>query len=222
MNNVSQKIEKIELTPIYVPFTEQVRQIMSGGEGGLGMAIGSEESWLGVDAATCKIYSDDGHIEIGEVIAWLPETGVSVYQIIDTIEKFLCSYLIGKSPFVGLVGFTMGATWSLMYPTFSDVIDEIVVKAGKRSEGIYYGFRTFIGRFSIVVQAATFGIIHGITNFDPILDSQLGPAILGIRIHTALVPALFYFLGFLAMWRIYDLKPKKVQEIKLKLVELDI
>ena len=28
----------------------------------------------------------------------------------------------------GLVGFTMGATWSLMYPTFSDVIDEIVVK----------------------------------------------------------------------------------------------
>jgi len=124
--------------------------------------------------------------------------------------------------FAGLVGFTMGATWSLMYPTFSDVIDEIVVKAGKRNEGIYYGFRTFIGRFSIVIQAATFGIIHGITNFDPTLDSQLGPAILGIRIHTALVPALFYFLGFLMMWRIYDLKPKKVQEIKLKLVELDI
>ena len=124
--------------------------------------------------------------------------------------------------FAGLVGFTMGATWSLMYPTFSDVIDEIVVKAGKRSEGIYYGFRTFIGRFSIVIQAATFGIIHGLTQFDPTLDSQFEPAILGIRIHTALVPALFYFLGFLAMWRIYDLKPKKVQEIKLKLVELDI
>lgn len=122
----------------------------------------------------------------------------------------------------GCVGFTMGATWSLMYPTFSDVIDEIVVKAGKRSEGIYYGFRTFVGRFSIVIQAAAFGIVHGLTDFDPTLDSQLGPAILGIQIHTALIPALFYFLGFLAMWRIYDLKPKKVQEIKLKLVELDI
>lgn len=99
MSNIGQKIEKIELTPIYVPFTEQVRQIMSGGEGGLGMAIGSEESWLGVDAAICKIYSDDGKIGVGEVIAWLPETGVSIHQIIDTIEKFLGSYLIGKSPF---------------------------------------------------------------------------------------------------------------------------
>ncbi|MHA1674227.1 MAG: MFS transporter [Promethearchaeota archaeon] len=124
--------------------------------------------------------------------------------------------------FAGLVGFTMGATWSLMYPTFSDVIDEIVVKAKKRSEGIYYGFRTFIGRFSIVVQAATFGIVHTLTKFDPKLTSQPDSALLGIRIHTALVPALFYFLGFLAMWLIYDLKPAKVEKIKMELVELDL
>ncbi len=122
----------------------------------------------------------------------------------------------------GLVGFTMGATWSLMYPTFSDVIDEIVIKAKKRNEGIYYGFRTFIGRFSIVIQASTFGIIHAVTNFDPQLATQPGSAVLGIRIHTALIPALFYFLGFLAMWRIYDLKPAKVEQIKAELVELDL
>ena len=99
MSNIGPKIEKIEITPIYVPFTEQVRQIMSGGEGGLGMAIGSEEPWLGVDAAICKIFSDDGNFGVGEVIAWLPETGVSVQQITDTIEKFLGSHLIGRSPF---------------------------------------------------------------------------------------------------------------------------
>ena len=108
------------------------------------------------------------------------------------------------------------------YPTFSDVIDEIVVKAKKRNEGIYYGFRTFIGRFSIVIQAATFGIVHALTKFDPTLDQQPLSAIMGIRIHTALVPALFYFLGFLAMWRIYDLKPAKVEKIKLELAELEL
>ncbi|MHA1674226.1 MAG: mandelate racemase/muconate lactonizing enzyme family protein, partial [Promethearchaeota archaeon] len=86
-------------TPIYVPFTEQVRQLMGGGEGGLGMAIGADEPWLGVDAAICKISTDDGSVGIGEVITWLPETGVSIPQTIDTIENYLGSYLIGKSPF---------------------------------------------------------------------------------------------------------------------------
>ncbi len=99
MNNQNQKIERIELTSIYVPFTEQVRQLMSGGEGGLGMAIGSDEPWLGVDAAICKIFITDGTFGIGEVITWLPETGVSIPQVIDTIEDYLGSYLIGRSPF---------------------------------------------------------------------------------------------------------------------------
>lgn len=123
-----------------------------------------------------------------------------------------------------LVGFTMGATWSLMYPTFSDVIDELVVKLGKRSEGIFYGFRTFIGRFSIVIQAVTFGLIHYFTNFNPdyIVTPQPASALLGIRIHSAIIPAVFYLLGFLAMWLVYDLTPDKTKEIKMKLEELNL
>jgi len=121
-----------------------------------------------------------------------------------------------------LIGFSMGATWSLIYATFSDVIDEIVIKTGKREEGIYYGFRTFIGRFSIVVQALTFGIIHTLTNFDPTASSQSIQAQWGINIGMFTVPALFYLIGFLFMWRIYDLKPSKVLLNKQKLVELNL
>ncbi len=121
-----------------------------------------------------------------------------------------------------IVGFTMGATWSLMYPTFSDVIDDLVVKMGKRSEGIFYGFRTFIGRFSIVIQAIAFGVIHHFTNFQPEYVYQLPPAALGIRIHTAIIPAAFYLFGFLMMWLVYDLKPEKARLNKIKLAEMNL
>ena len=116
----------------------------------------------------------------------------------------------------------MGATWSLMYPTFSDVIDEIVVKTGYREEGLYYGLRRLFSRLSIVIQALTFGIIHPLTNFNPDSVTQSIPAQWGIMIGMLAIPAIFYMLGFLCMWKIYDLKPKEVQIIKDKLKELDL
>ncbi|MHA1492262.1 MAG: MFS transporter [Promethearchaeota archaeon] len=121
-----------------------------------------------------------------------------------------------------LIGISMGATWSLLYPTFSDVIDDIVIKTGNREEGIYYGFRTFFGRLSIVIQAITFGIIHSLTLFDPAAQNQSIQAQWGINIGMFAVPAFFYFIGFLFMWKIYDLKPKKVENNKKKLIELNL
>lgn len=121
-----------------------------------------------------------------------------------------------------LIGFSMGATWTLLYPTFSDVIDELVVKDKIREEGIYYGFRTFVGRFSIVIQALTFGIIHYTTFFDPTATSQTVLAQWGINIGMFAVPAIFYFLGFILMWKVYDLKPQKVEKNRDLLKELDL
>ena len=121
-----------------------------------------------------------------------------------------------------LIGVSMGATWSLIYPTFSDVIDDIVIKTGNREEGVYYGFRTFFGRLSIVIQAITFGIIHSLTLFDPAAQSQSIQVQWGINIGMFAVPAFFYLIGFLFMWKIYDLKPKKVENNKNKLIELNL
>jgi len=121
-----------------------------------------------------------------------------------------------------LIGFSMGATWSLIYPTFSDVIDEIVVKTGNRDEGHIYGFRTFIGRFSIVIQALTLGIIHPLTSFDPTAPIQTILAQWGINIGMFAVPAIFYFIGFLFMLKVYDLKIDKVLNNKQRLTELNL
>jgi muconate cycloisomerase len=93
------KIEKIELTPIFVPFKTYVTKAMEESEGGLGMAISSEEKWLGGDFVICELFSNTGDIGLGESFIWLPETGISANQIIDSIENGLAKYILGENPF---------------------------------------------------------------------------------------------------------------------------
>ena len=104
-----------------------------------------------------------------------------------------------------------------MYPTFSDVIDEIVVKTGKRNEGIYTGIRTFFGRASNIIGALTIAIVHIATNYVPSAATQEPLAQFGIRIIMALIPMIFYFLAFILMWKVYDLTPEKVKKIQEEL-----
>ncbi|MBN2157006.1 MAG: mandelate racemase/muconate lactonizing enzyme family protein [Candidatus Lokiarchaeota archaeon] len=93
------KISNIEVTPVFVPFIEQVKQAMAESGDGTGTAIGVEEAWLGVDAAICKVTDNEGNQGIGEIIAWLPETGISVTQVNSSIKDHIGKYLIGESPF---------------------------------------------------------------------------------------------------------------------------
>ncbi len=96
MNN---KIKRIELTPIHVPFKEAVRKAMGESQGGLGMAIKAEEAWLGGDFVIIRMLTNEGYEGIGEVFVWLPESGVSPIQIIDSIQNGLSNYLLGENPF---------------------------------------------------------------------------------------------------------------------------
>ena len=93
------EIVKIELTPVFVPFFEEILETMRGGEGGLGMAIAAEEDWIGGDFVICRLTTDSGQSGVGEAFVWLPETGVSPEQLVDIITKSLGRYVIGESPF---------------------------------------------------------------------------------------------------------------------------
>jgi muconate cycloisomerase len=95
----SPRVERIELTPLHVPFRAAVRELMAGTRGGLGMAIPAEEPWLGGDFVICRLTADDGSQGLGEAFVWLPETGVSPEQIVETVAKALAPYLLGQSPF---------------------------------------------------------------------------------------------------------------------------
>jgi len=155
----------------------------------------------------------------GNRVGYIFGTGLSSLFLVFTFFSFdLLTVLLS----LVLIGFSMGGSWTLLYPTFSDVIDEIVVSTQQRNEGIYYGIRTFFSRFAIVIQAITFGIIHPLTGFIPESATQTILAQNGIKIGMLLVPAFFYLLGCICMWRIYDLKLNKVQIIKEKLKDLNL
>ncbi|MBD3255108.1 MAG: MFS transporter [Candidatus Lokiarchaeota archaeon] len=134
------------------------------------------------------------------------------------IPLFFVSDIISTTVVIGLIGVGIGAIWVLMYPCFSDVIDDIVIKTDKRQEGAYTGIRTFFGRFSIVIQALAFAIVHPLTGYiagaPPGQNSQTPLAEFGIRILMAGFPMLFYFIGFLLIWRVYTLDQACVAENK--------
>jgi GPH family glycoside/pentoside/hexuronide:cation symporter len=117
-----------------------------------------------------------------------------------------------------LLGFSICAMWTLMYPGLSDTLDEIALKTGKRNEGVFVGIRTFFGRFAIVIQAGTIGLVHWLTGY----NSELPITPLsqwGIRIHMSLVPAIFYFIGTILIILVYNLSKEKVDKMKKELIE---
>lgn len=93
------KIERIELSPLHVPFREVVRESMARSAGGLGMAIPAEEAWTGGDFVIARLTDENGAHGLGEAFVWLPETGVSPAQVIDAVANALARYVIGQSPF---------------------------------------------------------------------------------------------------------------------------
>lgn len=92
-------IKKIELTPVYIPFKKEILEVMQGGESGIGFALKINQAWLGEEFVVCKMYDNEGHTGISEIFTWIPETGVSIESVIDTVKHGLSPYLLNQSPY---------------------------------------------------------------------------------------------------------------------------
>ncbi|MBD3255038.1 MAG: MFS transporter [Candidatus Lokiarchaeota archaeon] len=125
------------------------------------------------------------------------------------IPLFFVNDLISSIIFIALIGFGIGCFWILMFPCFSDVVDNIVIQTSKRQEGALSGVRIFTERLSIIIQAVAFALIHPLTGYKagapPGKTSQTLLAQFGIRLLMVGIPMAFYFLAFLLIWRIYTL-----------------
>ncbi len=121
-------------------------------------------------------------------------------------------------------GMSFGGFWLIMTPAMADSIDEIVVKTGKRNDGIFLGFRAFFGRLSYAVQALSFWAIHELTGLDTTTEgaAQTPIALWGINFHTGLIPCILVLIGALVFWRLNTLNKDKVAKIKTQLAEMDL
>jgi len=130
-----------------------------------------------------------------------------------------------------LFGIGLGGQWFMDPPTMGDVLDDITIRSGKREAAIYYGYQAFFIRLSGSFQALIFALVHiltgfpsGVTSYAQLEAQSPTPelALLGIRAHATLIPAIIVLVTIFIFWKWYDLTPEKVAANKEKLKELGL
>ena len=119
-------------------------------------------------------------------------------------------------------GMGLGGYWVMYRVIFGQVIDESVAINEKRQEGMYNGIKIFFSRASGVIQVVTIAIVHGLTGFSSGASTQTDLALIGIRLHMGLIPAIIMAIGLLIFWKFYDITPEKAEQFKQRIIEIGL
>lgn len=130
--------------------------------------------------------------------------------------------IIGWTISLFFFGIALGGHWYVDPPIMGDVLDDIAVRTGKSQQAIYYGFQAFFIKFGQSFIGITIAISHVLTGYNKGQAAQDALALFGIRIHTAIVPAILVLITGLLFWKFFKLTPSKVAENKKKLKEMGL
>jgi Na+/melibiose symporter-like transporter len=133
-----------------------------------------------------------------------------------------CTNLTVVIIIVFLWGMGLGGYWVMYRVIFGEVIDESIVINEKRREGIYNGIRIFFSRAAGIIQVVTIAVVHELTGFSSSALTQSDLALIGIRRHMGLIPAIIMGIGLLVFWKFYDITPEKATLLKDKIIELKL
>ena len=103
-----------------------------------------------------------------------------LFIVFPTMLLTFITDFIGIEIIMVIIGLGVGGLLVMMTPTFSDVIDESVVRTKTRNEGLLGGLRFFVMNFSRVTMAVIFTVVHIFTGFIAGSDIQPPEAIMGI------------------------------------------
>ncbi len=143
-------------------------------------------------------------------------------MVIATVPLIFLGDYIAVIIVMFIWGLVFGGYWVMLAPVLADVIDESVVRTGKREEGVYNGFQQFFGRLSFLFSALSIAIVHTLTGFKEGSEVQSPLAIMGIHIHFGLIPMLFMLVSVILLWKGYDLTPEKVKANQEKIKEMSL
>lgn len=158
----------------------------------------------------------------------------AITMLISYVPMFFVNGTISWVIAVVIFGIGLSGQWFMDPPTMGDVIDDHAVRTGKKEPSIFYGYQTFFIRFGEAFKVLTIMIVHaltyfptGVATYQGLIDygltgDQIGVALFGIRIHTAIVPAILVLITLILFWKYYPLTPEKVAENKLKLAEMGL
>ncbi|MBD3254696.1 MAG: MFS transporter [Candidatus Lokiarchaeota archaeon] len=122
--------------------------------------------------------------------------------------------------FAFMVGFCYSAPAIMLFPIISDTFDEVTASTGVHQDATLQGITNFFFRLSYLIVAAIIAIVHVATGYnqDP-KASQTSLAIIGVRVHTGLIPAILLLIAgimFLLIYDMYGKKKLKIQEILIQ------
>ncbi len=110
-------------------------------------------------------------------------------------------------------GISFGAYVSVLFSLYADTNDEVVNAAGRHVEATMVGIRNFFFRVAYLTTGVIIAGVHLATGYVPGASQQTDLALLGIRIHTGGIPALFCLIGAIIMYKFYDLKGEKREQM---------
>ena len=120
-------------------------------------------------------------------------------------------------------GIFYGGEISMLMPIASDVCDDVSIHLKRRQDGTLQGIRTFFFRIGIIVVGVVFMVVSlttGYSNNPNVTQSPL--AIWGVRVKTALIPAILYMLMALIFYKFYDLEGAKKAEVMRLVKEMGL
>jgi GPH family glycoside/pentoside/hexuronide:cation symporter len=130
--------------------------------------------------------------------------------------------LIGWAISLFFFGIGLGGHWYVDPIMMGDVLDDISLRTKKSQQAIYYGFQSFFIKFGQAFIAIIIALSHTLTGYKAGDALQEPLAEFGIRIHTAIIPAIVVFATLLLFWKFYKLTPDIVAANKAKLKELGL
>ena len=120
-------------------------------------------------------------------------------------------------------GIFYGGEISMLMPIASDVCDDVSIHLKRRQDGTLQGIRTFFFRIGIIVVGVVFMVVSLTTGYSNIPNATQSPlAIWGVRVKTALIPAILYMVMALIFYKFYDLEGAKKAEVMRQVKEMGL
>ena len=149
-------------------------------------------------------------------LSFLPFMWIGMYSSGMTTVLILCIFGFVQSIFYS------GEVIMLM-PVASDTYDEVSSEVGRRVDATLVGVRTFFFRIAFLVIAVVLTTIHIATAYNPDPYALQTPlAILGIRVHAALIPALIFIIMGFIFRKYYTLEGAEKEALVKKLKDMGI
>lgn len=161
----------------------------------------------------------------------------SILMTLSFVPMIFSTSILAWALCMALFGAALGAQWFIDPPLLTDVMDDLVVKTGKRRTSVYWGIQTFFLRFNNAIVALIFVVVHQLTGFVEGVTAWAGLdfenglvyvsetpylARFGIVLHSVIIPMGVMAVSTIMFLILYRLTPAKIAENRKKIAEMKI